>query len=135
MAEGGISGGGFAMLDDLQRKLQELPRVTDAIVEKVAAKLAAQLEQQIAAGVSPLGKAWKRNLDGSIPALGSKASVEALKGQVRYVLRGKSYLHHTGKARGHVTRQVIPTGSLHPETIKLILDTINEELSSHMGSR
>ena len=129
----GISGNGFAVLDELQAKLRELPKVTDAITEEVASQLEAQLKQQIAAGVSPLGKAWKRNLDGSIPALGSKATVTALKGQVLYKLAGKSYLHHTGKARGHVTRQVIPVGSLHPETVKLILDTITTALGDHFA--
>jgi hypothetical protein len=125
----GISGNGFEVLADLQAKLRALPQSLDEITERVAERLGAQLQQQIAAGLSPLGKPWKLNADGSIPALGSKATVEALKGQVIYKLSGKSYLHHTGIARGHVTRQVIPVASLHPSTVKLINDTIEEVLS------
>lgn len=76
--------------------------------------LKTSLRETIAAGQAPDGMPWKKTKTGKTPLAGAYAALAFGKigNGVRVVLSGPEALHHLGRAKGEIVRQVIPIGAL-----------------------
>lgn len=70
----GITGDGFARLDDLVARLNG-DRLHRAIVDEVTEAVASLAAAQYAAGIGPDGAAWPPNQDGGVPLTGATSQI------------------------------------------------------------
>jgi hypothetical protein len=117
----------FAALDAMVAKIKAVGLIPTEVAPAVADALRDQLVANISAGVDPSGKPWELTKDGKVPLRNAAASltVKAVGSVVLAKLTGPTALHHLGRARGHVRRQILPNGRLpQPMTaaIKVVID-------------
>lgn len=101
-----------ARLVQLSEQLRALPRALALVTApKAAEELRKQLEANITAGRGPNFEAWKRRQDGGKALQNAARDLEVTaRGTVVLArLTGPSALHHLGRARGRIVRQIIPT--------------------------
>ena len=118
---------GFTALNSRVQRLRQVRGLGEKCASLAASAIDAYLRKQIAAGQAPRGAPWKLTKKGEVAKLGSKMSVSAVGPAVLVTLRGKSFLHHTGRARGRITRTVIPKQQLPDELLQQIGDIMNEQ--------
>lgn len=92
-------------------KLRNLRRLAVEGAREAAPALEAAVRETAAAGTTPDGAAWKPTKTGARPLANapSAVSARAVGPVVEVIVRGHHFLHHTGRARGKVVRQILPT--------------------------
>lgn len=108
------NGGAHAALTAQIDALRDLKRAPEEIAPEVASELEDVIKAQIARGESPDGVAWQKNKDGTQPlkTAGKALTVVARGAQVFAEISGHVALHHFGRARGRIKRQVLPTNTV-----------------------
>lgn len=124
---------GFDALNEEISRLRRVPELGKTAAPEIAKALDAALRENIAAGLSPQGNPWQPTRKGEQPKLGRKLFVRAKGSIIEIVLGGKSYLHHTGIARGRITRRVIPTVDLPEKFATIVRDKMKEAFESLMS--
>lgn len=99
-------------LTALASRLRELGATPEKIAKEAAGNLKKSLSAEIGASLAPDGSPWELTKAGKRPLqrAASHVSVTAEGTSIVVLLEGPEVLHHTGKARGHVVRKVIPDG-------------------------
>lgn len=127
---------GFAALDAQIARLRALGA---GFVRKAAPFVAEEAEAatrvQLAAGRSPSGKAWQPTQAGkrALPNAGRTLTVRAVGSVILWKVTGPEALHNDGRARGHVTRRLLPTGRLSAPVVAAIKRVLGERFSEVMG--
>lgn len=96
-----------AMIDRL-RALEKLPQVAAPLVAK---ELEAEIRADIAKGQSPDGAKWPARKDGgkALANAGAALKVTTHGPVVVAQLTGPTAMHHLGRGKGGVRRQILPT--------------------------
>jgi hypothetical protein len=126
---------GIAVLDQWARTLRDVPELGVKAAPAVAKVVESALVGTIGSGIAPDGTPWQPTLKGAKPDLGSKLRVAEAHNSVLVTLGGKSFLHHTGRARGKIVRQVIPVDQLPPEIAQLVADTLADTWREHFEGK
>jgi hypothetical protein len=121
----------FAELQALITRLRKLPAAAPALAEDVAKALDTQLREQIAAGTDPDGKPWPPTQAGERPLRNAGASlhVHADGPVVLATLRGPTALHHMGRAKGGIRRQILPSAKMPARLIAAIRNVVERGLA------
>lgn len=119
-----------AKLQGWINRLRELADTPEAVAPKVAEALKAETARTIAAGTAPDGTAWKPTQDGKQPLKGAaKALRAASSGSVALlVLEGPEVLHHEGRAKGGIRRQILPSKKLNATAIRAVKAVITDHV-------
>jgi hypothetical protein len=129
---------GAAVLQEWSERVGTLPRalVKDA-APAVAKATEAHMQEQIAAGQGPDGKAWQLTAEGKRPLrnAGAAVTVRAIGTVILVRLTGPEVKHHRGIARGRIRRQVIPTRKDFGPIARAIRTVLGERFRAHMGGR
>lgn len=85
----------------------------------------------IAAGTDPNGVAWAPTKEGKRPLENAAAAVtvDEVSGGVVIRVSGPEKLHHTGEARGHTRRQIIPSGAIPARMSAAIGDAVDVDFA------
>lgn len=113
---------GMQELDRMIAMLREVAVTPLEAAPKVAQAIDDEIRQDIAAGRSPEGAAWKPTKAGEKPLqnAGDSLTVRAVGNTVIARLIGPSARHHKGFARGGIVRQVLPTARIPASMIRAI---------------
>ncbi len=106
---------GAAVMAEQIARLRALPKeLLEQAARDIAPELERELRAQIARGVGPDGKPWPPTQAGdqALPNAARALSVRATGTVVLARLDGVHALHHLGRVRGGVRRQILPTGAL-----------------------
>lgn len=119
-------------LDDWILKLRGLGDLTKEIAPDVAAEFRSQLEAQIAAGTDSNGTQWQLTKDGKQPLRNAAKAlrVSSQGSVVTAQLTGPEALHHLGKAKGHVRRQILPSKRLPKKLIEAIKAVVAKRMKA-----
>lgn len=124
----------FAELDAQIVRLRNL-HAAEVAAPLVAQELDRELRAQIAAGVAPDGTPWQPTQAGAKPLQHAGASliVWATGAVVIAKLVGATALHHLGRVRGGIRRQILPSSTL-PAALtaairRVVLNAIAKELA------
>lgn len=121
-----------ARLLQLAQDLRALPR---AMAEKVAPvgakKLLEILQGNIAAQRGPDGEPWPAGKDGQavLTGAGKALDVHAEGTVILARVSGPEALHHMGRARGHIVRQMIPTKKAPQAMVDAVKDAMRESMT------
>lgn len=128
---------GMAALDAQIRRLRELERLAPDAAPDVARAVDRELGAQIAAGRAPDGTPWPRTQRGTAPLRGAAKAlrVRAMGSVVLCTLEGPEALHHLGRARGGVRRQILPSNKIPTPVTKAISEVVKERFRKTMGAR
>lgn len=115
-------------IEQLQAKLRALGTLTRDAMPDVAARVERELRKTAAAGTSPTGKAWTPTKEGTraLPNAASKITVKAVGDVIVARIDGPYALHHKGRARGGVRRQILPTVATAAPILRAVRDVILE---------
>ena len=129
-----MSEAGRAALDQYISQIREFPNLGKTAAPRVAKTLEAGISASVGAGAAPDGSPWQPTLKGDKPQLGSKIDYVVAGSTITIRLRGKSFLHHTGRARGHIVRRVIPTESLPASLSAAVAKELAAVMGEHAGA-
>lgn len=132
------NAGGMAALDAQIARLRALgsgfvrnamPRLTEAAEEV--------WHEQLDAGLGPSGQPWQPTKEGKRPLRNASkaASVQAFGTVLLFKVEGPEALHNDGRARGRVTRRMLPTRRSATPILKAIERVLGEEFADVMGGR
>jgi hypothetical protein len=127
---------GFAALDAHIARLRALG---SDFVRKSAPAIAtaaeAETKTQLASGQSPSGKAWQPTKEGRrpLPNAGRTLTVRAIGTVILWKVTGHEALHNEGRAKGKVTRRMLPTGRLSAPVVAAIKRVLGERFGEIMG--
>jgi hypothetical protein len=111
-------------------RLEALPGIARDVAPAVAVAVERELQRTIAAGTTPDGAAWDpKKQGGGQPLAGAAKAIRVTSFGTRILvtLTGPEALHHKGRARGGVKRQVIPVDSLPQPMAAKIDEAISAE--------
>lgn len=101
-------------LEAFTRRVESLPTALEEIAIDGAQIIHDEIEENIARGIDPDGKAWPATDDGHAPLVDAmkSVSVKADGETIHASVKSGSVeeRHHLGKVRGGKRRQIIPTG-------------------------
>lgn len=123
-------------LDAHIARIRELAKLGERSAPTVAKALERELAAQIDAGTGPDGKPWPKTQAGTAPLRGAAKAVRvrAVGTVALAVVEGHHALHHQGRARGGVRRQILPTGGAIPQTVERAVKTaVTAEFRATMG--
>lgn len=123
-------------LDAHISRIRYLSELGQRSAPSVAKALERELGAQIAAGVDPNGKPLQPTKEGKTPLTGAAKAlrVRPIGSVVLATLEGPEALHHQGRARGGVRRQILPTGGAIPPTVERAVKTaVTAEFRRTMG--
>lgn len=131
-----MGGSGFAELDEMIRRIREMPELAREAAPEVAETLRAHLEQNIAAGRGPDGSAWQKTKDGrrALAGAAKALAVRVVGSMVLVVLSGHEVFHHYGTKRVP-KREIIPSGSLPADLGAAIKAGLVRRFRQRMGGR
>lgn len=117
-------------------RIRTLPALAKRVLPKVAREVARETEAQIARGESPDGQPWQPTKDGRTPLRGAARAVRVAVegGSIVVSVEGYHALHHMGRARGGVRRQIIPR-EMSTRLARVISSVASEEFNAIMGRR
>lgn len=124
----------FAQLDSMIRQLRAMGDVGTDVAPAVARAFEAELRAQIRRGEGPDGTPWPRNQDGSTSLQSADLSVRAVGSSVVATLTGASVLHHEGRARGRIRRQILPSSRIPAPVIRAIHVVLREAFARRAGA-
>lgn len=133
-----MSRADHSALDAHIARIRELSKLGERSAPTVAKALERELGAQIAAGADPNGKPLQPTKEGKTPLRGAARAirVRAVGSVVLATLEGHHALHHQGRARGGVRRQILPTSGAIPPTVERAIGTaITAEFKATMGGR
>lgn len=132
-----MAADGHAALDAQIRRLRELENLVPDAAPAVANTLDKEIRHQIARGVGPDGQRWKPTKKGERPLQNAAKAltVRPVGNVVLATLEGPEALHHLGRARGGVRREILPTGKIPEPMTKAITKVIEERFTKTMGGR
>lgn len=132
MADGMADG--MAKLDAQIRKLRELGTLVKDSAPEVAKAVDGELRAQIARGVGPDGAPLEPTKDGRQPLknAGKALRVRAIGTVVLSTLSGPAALHNSGRARGGVRRQILPSGKIPEPVTKAITKIVTDRFRKTM---
>lgn len=121
---------GVAELDRMIATCRAVGGLAERAAPDVADAIRAELERNIAAGVTPDEEPWQLTRDGRVPLRNAATKLYCgAVGTTIYVrLIGPEARHHLGRARGRIVRQVLPTSSRIPTTMAA---TVRDVLARH----
>jgi hypothetical protein len=124
---------GFDQLDAMIAKVRAIPGIAAKAAPDCAQAVRRELERTIAAGTTPDGQPWQPTAEGAQPLRNAANALRvAASGTTIYVrLTGPEARHHLGRARGGITRAIIPTDSKLPAAM---CEAINAELTKHFNA-
>lgn len=123
-------------LDAHIARIRELAKLGERSAPTVAQALERELAAQIDAGTGPDGKPWQPTRAGTSPLRGAAKAVRvrAIGSVVLATVEGHHALHHQGRARGGVRRQILPTGGAIPPTVERAVErAVTAEFRRTMG--
>lgn len=134
MAEGG-NALGFAALDAEIRRLRELAKLPEQCALPVAEALRDEVAAAVARGQGADGEPLELTKEGQRPFQGIlRALSAAAAGTVAIVrLEGPIALHHLGRARGGITRRILPTRKLNAPVVRALQRVCAERFERVMG--
>jgi len=127
---------GYAELDTMIESLRALPKSLEVAARDAASDLRDEVTRQINAGTSADGQAWQSRADGGRPLAGAEKSlfVAAIGTTIHFRLVGHVARHHLGRAKGGITRAILPTNStLPPRYVKAISEALRRRVSATLG--
>lgn len=125
----------MAKLDEKLRQLRELGTLVKDSAPEVAKAVDVELRSQIARGVGPDGAPLAPTKDGRQPLknAGKALRVRAIGTVVLSTLSGPEAQHNSGRARGGVRRQVLPSGKIPEPVTKAITKVVADRFKKTMG--
>jgi hypothetical protein len=120
-----MSGPNHAALDAHIARIRKLGELAKDSAPEVAVAVKGELGAQIAAGTDPDGKPWPPTQAGT-PALQNAAAalkVRSVGDVVIAEITGHHALHHQGRVRGGVRRQILPTEGI-PATVEKAIEKV-----------
>lgn len=123
----------FEQLDSMIRTLRTMGDVGTQVAPAVARAFDAELHAQIRRGQGPNGEAWPKNQDGSTPLQTADVSVRAVGSSVVATLSGPAVLHHEGRARGRIRRQILPSSRIPDPVIRAIHVVLRDAFARRAG--
>lgn len=125
----------FAALESHIRRLRALPDLARNAAPDVAAELDKELKRQISRGQGPDGTPWAPRQDGGKPLAhaGKAVYVAALGTKVIARVAGPEARHNSGRARGGVKRQILPSKDLPKPVVLAIKRVLSKHFSDAMG--
>lgn len=127
---------GFSELDAMIARLNSLSTLTTDAAPEVAHAFEQELQGQIAAATGPDGSAWAPKKDGTgrpLATAGKALAVVAIGSTVFARLTGHIARHNNGRARGGVTRQILPTKEIPAPVVRAIKRVLAENFQERMG--
>lgn len=122
-------------LDAHIARIRQLEQLGARAAPEVAQAVEREIGTQIVAGTGPDGKAWPKTQAGTAPLRGAARAlrVRAISSVVVATIEGHHALHHQGRARGGVRRQILPTKGI-PQTVeRAITKVVTGEFRRTMG--
>jgi phage gpG-like protein len=121
-------------IDDMIARLQALEKAPEIIAREVARDLEREIRRDIAAGEGPDGAKWPPRKDGGKPLAnaGAALKVSVHKTVVVAQLHGPTAMHHLGRGRGGVRRQILPDRAP-AKTVKVIQATLERLAAGKLG--
>lgn len=116
-------------LTPLIERLRELGTLPEQAAPRVAEAMLQEVTRTIAAGTAPDGTPWAPTKAGERPLRGAaKALSASASGTVALLtLSGPEVLHHEGRAKGGVRRQILPSRKLNAPIVRALKRIIAEE--------
>jgi hypothetical protein len=140
MSSGASTGGGFnssgkQALDEQIARIRSLPGLAERAAPAIARATQNELARTIAAGTTPDGVPWKKTQAGERPLQNAarEVRVSAQGSVVVTSIEGHLALHHLGRAKGGVRRQVIPTKAIPDPVTRAIETALTGEFRATMG--
>lgn len=126
-----------AALDAHIARIRQLGELAKNAAPQVASALEREIGAQVAAGADPTGKAWPKTQAGTAPLRGAAKAVRvrAIGSVVVETVEGHHALHHQGRARGGVRRQILPTSGIPAPVERAITKVVTGEFRRTMGAR
>ena len=102
---------GLRQLDGMIRRVDLLAGMAERVAPRVGEALRREADAAVAAQRSPAGSPWAPSKSGGrvLERAAQKAQVSVDGSRVSISLDGPEALHNSGRARGGVRRQVIPS--------------------------
>lgn len=99
-----------AFLREKISKVKGLGGSAAEIASEAVKELRKELEAQVSRGETPAGERWRPTLAGDPPLQNADEAVTITQAGsvILYRVAGPTALHHLGKAKGRIRRQVIP---------------------------
>lgn len=129
---------GTAALNAHIARLRALPKLAREAAPDVAHELESELRKQIAAGEGPDGAKWEpRKDDGGKPLVGAAKAlrIAAVGTTVIARLVGPEARHNSGRARGGVKRQILPSKQLPRPLVLAIKRVLTDRFRETMGTQ
>lgn len=120
------NGKAFAELQAMIDKIKAVGALPAKVAPQIAELTRQKIADNIANGVDPGGKPWPLTKDGKRPLRNAAKALRAraIGTVVQLVLEGPEARHHLGIARGHVRRQILPSGALPQPLVTAIRDVL-----------
>ena len=117
-----------AAFDRRLAQLDALAKLPRSAAPAIARAVELVQHETIAAGTDPQGRAWPLTKTGEKPLQHAAAAVTVtpVDGAIVIAVEGHEALHDKGKARGHVRRQIIPSGALPRKMSAAIGDAVDQ---------
>lgn len=127
--------GGDAAMRRMIGQLRELGSMTADVAPAVADVVRDKLEQQVARGTDPDGKAWQPTQKGEQPLqhAGKAIGVTSIGPRVIAVVHGVEARHHKGIARGGIVRQILPSVSIPRTWVPDMTTALTDHFRGVMG--
>lgn len=122
-------------LDEHIARVRALPGMAERAAPAIARAAHDEVAKTASAGTAPDGAPWKPTKDGTRAMRNAAAAVRAeARGSVVLVsVEGHHALHHLGRAKGGVRRQIIPTRSIPTPVTNAIETVLAGEFRKTMG--
>lgn len=113
----------FGPLDAFIRRVRAMRLLPREVAKAAAPHVQEAIQDQIARGEDPDGKAWAPKKDGgrALEHAGAAVSTIAADTTIRTTLRGKEVFHHRGTSRVP-QRRILPDSGDMPEHVKAALE-------------
>lgn len=118
-------------------QLRAIKDLGQRVAPMIAQDLRVEIGQQIERAETPDGRAWQETQDGRKPLRNAaKAlSVRAVGTTIVAMLEGPEARHHTGKARGGIKREILPSKDIPDSMARVTKRAIDREFTRIVGGR
>jgi phage gpG-like protein len=127
----------FAALEAQIHRLKSVKASVPDLARKVAEKFREVTLRNVQAGLAPDGTSWKLRLDGqrALQTAANSLTFTSIDNVIVVRVRGHVGLHHLGRGRGRILRQVIPTDEIPQPAVDAIKEVVIEELQGVISGR
>lgn len=117
-------------MDRLIAVLRRTPETLEAAMPLLADELRRELEEQIQRGEAPDGTPWPQTKEGKQALRNAAAAltVDALGFRVVAQITGPTALHHMGRSRGGIVRQILPSRRMPDALVKALGAVLQRQL-------